>query len=569
MIRYFFFSFIVLSLTFLKAQHNSNNNCLSCHSNFKIGGTAFTDSTGVQVDPGIPILFLAPDGTSFEIDKTDANGNFYDQLIPDNNYLIKMGDIQSKTWHNIPEQGGCNSCHIVDGNGSAEKTKRMPRTHTSVPDDNDCTHCHHFPASMEYSQVMTPSVLSTTQNLIDLPEVAQASLLGTLYDFNPADYDSSTVRPDIFAPGYYSMFDVILKVAKQNGIDIQYEFDTERSTHFITSVNGQAGSYWYRFSFDTNGKNNNEYNYERKMRWDEVLWRPGAWVWLTKGENLTSIKSEYRNEIERENNFGHLVPSVEIKINASDFEGNPEGSGRITTTKKYENISVTSHNLRSEGNENPYSKPFQPGVTTALDIVMSMKDQGLLNAATSVFYNYFGGTYIESYYLVELGFPDVGSAHASGRQGFIYRAENGSPSQSFHITSDILVIHAPDFATWTWVELGSNNPYYESENPITSVNESINEDHNAMPKGFNLHAPYPNPFNSNATVSYNIFEPGDVKIVIFDELGQSVKVLLDEYISNIGVHTVNWEAYGLSSGVYYVLMKYNNSKQARRIVYLK
>ena len=61
-----------------------------------------------------------------------------------------------------------------------------------------------------------------------------------------------------------------------------------------------------------------------------------------------------------------------------------------------------------------------------------------------------------------MGFSPDSIAHHSGRQGFIYVTENGSPQRlpnkadgKLHITSDILVIHAPDFTTWKWAELGN------------------------------------------------------------------------------------------------------------------
>jgi hypothetical protein len=201
-------------------------------------------------------------------------------------------------------------------------------------------------------------------------------------------------------------------------------------------------------------------------------------------------------------------------------------------------------------------------------------DQGQLNATTSVFYTHFAGHYIESYYVVELGFPGVGSAHASGRQGIVYVTENGTfnrlpnnANQQFHITSDIAVLHAPDFSYWRWIELG--NPYYEQNDPTSVGDPTIEEDYESIPRGFNLHAPYPNPFNGTARISFNIFEPGTVTVRVHNMLGQIMATLLAAEVFDIGIHTLQWEPENTPSGVYYIAMGYNHQTQVRSITYVR
>ena len=172
-----------------------------------------------------------------------------------------------------------------------------------------------------------------------------------------------------------------------------------------------------------------------------------------------------------------------------------------------------------------------------------------------------------------MGFPEDGSAHASGRQGFTYTTGNGSKfklahgaDNKFHITSDIAVLHAPDFSIWRWTELGS--PYYEDE--LTSQNRSVIEDHYAMDRGFSLHLPYPNPVSDGLiNISFNIFEPGLVKLDILDSKGAVVEKLYHNRVNNLGVKQLNWETSQNPGGIYYIRMIYNSHQQVRRfaIVY--
>ncbi|MFC2131065.1 T9SS type A sorting domain-containing protein, partial [Bacteroidota bacterium] len=397
------------------------------------------------------------------------------------------------------------------------------------------------------------------------------------FEFNQDEYNIETVRPDIFAPGYFSMFDAILAVAAKNDIEIEYHFDSTCMTHFITRVNGTEADYWYHFSYDARSVNSREILYSRENRWDEALWRPGVWVYVVNGEDLDGLKKEFMEEIEREKQYGHMIPSVSISINPGSYRGNPEGLGRISVSRQFNNVIITPHNMRSQKSSTLFKMPFQPEVVTSMDVPLSLMDNGELDVVTSVFYDYLEGYYIDSYYIVELGFPGIGSSYSSGSQGIVYTTGNGRNGKlvnnadgKLHITSDIHVIHAPDFSNWRWIELG--NPYYENADPFDETgidDESILEDYNSIDRGFNLYVPYPNPFSDRINISYNIFEPGDVNISIFSSSGEKLAILVNEKINNIGIHQTKWTPANISSGRYYVVMKHGANVQERSVVLMK
>jgi len=569
----FILSFSIVFFQRIFAQHNPGSDCFSCHSNFKLGGTIFVDTLGISIASGIPISLVKSDGNTITLDNSNSNGNIYSLTTQDGLYQIKIGNYLSRTWHKLPELKSCNTCHITGGNGSVTRTKLFPKLHTAIPSDNNCRGCHHFPASMNLTQLRTPSVLISAHSASTV-QTSQVRILSNNFSFYPNQYSITTVRPDIFDSSYYSMFDVILAVARKNNIPIEYYFDDSCKTHFITKINNVSGNYWYHFSYDAGSGNSGEIQFKRANRWDEALWRPGVWIQVVQGENLAEIRKEYIEEIQRENSQGHLIPSVRFAINPSNYKGNPPESHRITVSKEFRNVLVTPHNWRTKEFPSPYSKPFKSGVVTSLDIPLSLMDQGLLNAVTGVFYNYFAQNYIDSYYLVELGFPGIGTVHSSGRQGIVYITENGSfntlpngADNKLHMTCDINVIHAPDFSYWRWIELG--NPYYENQEPTKIEEELINEDYNSISRGFNLYPPYPNPFNGQVNISFNIFHPGDVNISIYNLLGEKITTLLEKTVENIGIQKLEWIPDNIPSGMYIIAMKYNNNTQERNLVYLK
>ncbi len=523
--------------------HNAGADCVGCHGQLSIAGTVFATSVGRVPQPDVPVSLTGLEGNTIILDSSNGDGNLVSGGIPPGPYLITLSGRESRSWHFLPAQSSCNRCHMV---GAGNRGVALPTLHTRLPGDNGCTYCHHFPATKASGSLVPPGVLNAAAQAPGIPG-SQVIILGQAWSFDPAGFGITTVRPDIFAPGYFSMFDAILAVAGRNGVDIQYHYDESRKTHFIDSIDGEEGNYWYHFSYDTGGSNANELRNRRAYRWDEALWRPGVWIQVVEGEKLEEIRAEYLEEIQREAAFGHRIPQVSISINPSDYLGNPPESHRITLTREFTNVLVTPHDLRSGGGLAPYSTPFQPGVVTSLDILLSLKDQGALTLVTSVFYTRFAGNFIDSHYVVALGFPQEGTAHASGRQGFVYVTNNGTPQRlpndagrTFHMTSDISVVHAPDFSRWRWIELG--NPYYEAEPTLSqALAQSVREDHDAVGRGFSLHRPVLDERTGRVAVSYNLFETKGLEVRIMSGAGDILDTIPVESPQALGIHKAEWK----------------------------
>ena len=60
---------------------------------------------------------------------------------------------------------------------------------------------------------------------------------------------------------------------------------------------------------------------------------------------------------------------------------------------------------------------------------------------------------------------------------------------------------------------------------------------------------YPNPFNPSTTISFSIPEAGQVKLTVFNILGEEVTTLINGF-KEAGVYSINFDATGLNSGIY-------------------
>jgi hypothetical protein len=98
---------------------------------------------------------------------------------------------------------------------------------------------------------------------------------------------------------------------------------------------------------------------------------------------------------------------------------------------------------------------------------------------------------------------------------------------------------------------------------------SIVEDLSApLPEYISLSGNYPNPFNFSTTIEFYLDEPQDVRLEIYDLLGRTVKILLDEEKA-AGVHRISFDASPLSSGVYFYRLQSGNEFETKRMILLK
>ncbi len=68
---------------------------------------------------------------------------------------------------------------------------------------------------------------------------------------------------------------------------------------------------------------------------------------------------------------------------------------------------------------------------------------------------------------------------------------------------------------------------------------------------FELAQNYPNPFNPTTTITFQIPNASRVDVRVYDAMGRLVTTLLDSELRTPGPHTVEFDARGLASGVYY------------------
>jgi len=88
------------------------------------------------------------------------------------------------------------------------------------------------------------------------------------------------------------------------------------------------------------------------------------------------------------------------------------------------------------------------------------------------------------------------------------------------------------------------------------------------PLVFLLEQNYPNPFNPSTNIKFSIPESGNIKLAVYNVVGEEVAVLA-EGITEAGFYDVIFNASSLPSGVYLYKLQSANSVETRKMMLLK
>ncbi|KAA3616775.1 MAG: T9SS C-terminal target domain-containing protein [Calditrichaeota bacterium] len=85
---------------------------------------------------------------------------------------------------------------------------------------------------------------------------------------------------------------------------------------------------------------------------------------------------------------------------------------------------------------------------------------------------------------------------------------------------------------------------------------------------FELFQAYPNPFNPETNIEFELKNPGLVSLAVYNVLGQKVATLLNESM-NSGVHAIKFRADNFPSGIYYYALISNGQQTVRKMMLVK
>lgn len=89
-----------------------------------------------------------------------------------------------------------------------------------------------------------------------------------------------------------------------------------------------------------------------------------------------------------------------------------------------------------------------------------------------------------------------------------------------------------------------------------------------IPSKYKLLQNYPNPFNPNTTIAFSVPHRTNVKLNIYNSLGEVVYIIANGEI-NAGNYKVDWDASNFPSGVYFYKIETDEFSESRKMVLVK
>lgn len=173
------------------------------------------------------------------------------------------------------------------------------------------------------------------------------------------------------------------------------------------------------------------------------------------------------------------------------------------------------------------------------------------------------GTYISG-----LFFKDSMNGLAVGEKGLILYTTDGGDTWIQQFSPTLIDFYGIKYSeNKNVVVIGKEGVILGSKKGIIPVSV---DDHRIHPfiNNFHLQQNYPNPFNPSTKIIYSIPESGRVVLSVFNILGEEIVRLVDEE-KVAGKYEVEFDASGLSSGIYLYKLNSNVFVQIKKMLFIK
>ena len=260
--------------------------------------------------------------------------------------------------------------------------------------------------------------LMSTSNVIDPQSTIRVENVGS-YEIDPAGIERQ--RADVFVDGHISVFDVLVDLDRRGEISMEYHFDEDLDTHVIDTLNGKK-HWWFQAFYHGGWVENNNFPMDKYLYKDKMFIE----VFHTNSGHIGSLHDSFGAQVDRlETNGGNVVvPTVRIRA---------PGINHF-----FHDVHVTAHDLRDD--------TLKKGTITAIDVIMSLGDQGKITYDTT-WYEEIAGSEVRTYFVTS-----IDGQTAYNRCGYVYETgEENMFANHIHIPSDIRVLTSPEYMEMFWI----------------------------------------------------------------------------------------------------------------------
>ena len=211
----------------------------------------------------------------------------------------------------------------------------------------------------------------------------------------------------------------------------------------------------------------------------------------------------------------------------------------------------------------------QPGTTElALDTNSPVAPSSFFSSNGSTWTSLadFVGGVFDGNPLLRLDFGKAEAVGTNGLQEFGVRlngaAVGTTAETSMEITVDPTILNSLSVEAYYEQGLAISFPY-----EIGAFYSAVGEN-SAQPLAYTIGSAYPNPFNPSVAVAVILGGESAIHLTVYDVLGRQVESLVTG-MKRAGNHTVNWNAEGAASGVYFLRVQAGPVTALRKVVLMR
>ncbi len=150
----------------------------------------------------------------------------------------------------------------------------------------------------------------------------------------------------------------------------------------------------------------------------------------------------------------------------------------------------------------------------------------------------------------------------------------GFPTPSSKWTKDQLSAYWNAFTAFEDKSGGIHNPKYvvtalRGAMKLLGIATAVKQDYqDTVPTDYVVYQNYPNPFNPSTNIRFALPKESHVKLTVYDVTGREIVTLVNDNL-NAGVHTVEWSAKDLASGMYLYRIEAGSFVKVNKMILLK
>jgi len=134
-------------------------------------------------------------------------------------------------------------------------------------------------------------------------------------------------------------------------------------------------------------------------------------------------------------------------------------------------------------------------------------------------------------------------------------------------TSDSLELNSVYYWYVSAINENGESEYSDIAAFVTLYIETAIDDNN-IAINFYLNQNYPNPFNPTTNISFELSKKSDVKLTVYDMVGNSVAILAEGKFE-VGTHKIQFDGSKLSTGVYFYQLESGDNIATKKMILMK